>query len=78
MNDNAVPSVLMGFNLDRSKIEDELAQIKATYEKYQSEMLTGTADPAEIVPAMMDELKAVGFDEVMAEVQRQIDAHFAK
>lgn len=78
VNDNAVPSVLMGFNLDRSKIEDELAQIKATYEKYQSEMLTGTADPAEIVPAMMDELKAVGFDEVMAEVQRQIDAHFAK
>lgn len=78
VNDNAVPSVLMGFNLDRSKIEDELAQIKATYEKYQSEMLTGTADPAEIVPAMMDELKAVGFDTVMAEVQRQIDAHFAK
>lgn len=78
VNDNAVPSVLMGFNLDRSKIEDELAQIKATYEKYQSEMLTGTADPAEIVPAMMDELKAVGFDEVMAEVQRQIDAHFVK
>lgn len=78
VNDNAVPSVLMGFNLDRSGIEDELAQLKAVYEKYQSELITGTADPAEIVPAMMDELKSVGFDTVMAELQSQIDTFFAK
>ncbi len=78
VNDNAVPSVLMGFNLDRSNIEDELALIKATYEKYVSELLTGTAEPAEIVPAMMDEMNAVGFGTVMEEFQRQVDAFFAQ
>ena len=78
VNDNAVPSVLMGFILDRSNIEDELALIIATYEKYLSELITGTAEPTEIVPAMMDEIRAVGFDTVMEEFQKQVDAFFAK
>ncbi len=78
VNDNAVPSVLMGFNLDRSSIEDELALIKATYEKYLSEVITGTVAPEEIVPDMMNELRTVGFDKVMEEFQRQVDEHFKK
>ncbi len=78
VNDNAVPSVLMGFNLDRTSIENELTLIKGVYDKYASEMLTGTAEPSEIVPAMMDEMKAVGFDKVVEEFQRQVDEHFAK
>lgn len=78
VNDNAVPSVLMGFTLDRSSIENELALIKSVYEKYLAEILTGTVAPEEIVPEMMTELRTVGFDKVMEEFQRQVNEHFNK
>ena len=78
MNDNAVPSVLMGFNLDRSSLENELALIKAVYEKYLSEVITGTVAPEEIVPEMIEEMNAVGLQKVKDEFQRQVDAAFAE
>lgn len=78
VNDNAVPSVLMGFNLDRSSLENELALIKAVYEKYLSEVITGTVAPEEIVPEMIEEMNAVGLQKVKDEFQRQVDAAFAE
>lgn len=78
VNATAKASVVMGFNVDRSNMEDELAAMKAIYEKYVSEMMTGVRAPDEIIPQMLNELKAVGFDDVMAEAQRQVDEHFKK
>ena len=34
LNENAKPSVMIGFNLDTSEIETELANCRAVYEKY--------------------------------------------
>ena len=78
VNAEATATVLLGFTLDRSSMEDELALIKAIYEKYLSELITGTRAPDDVVPAMINEMNAVGFQEVLAEFQRQVDAAFPK
>ena len=78
INDAATPSVMLGFNVDRSELEDQLAYFATVSGKYSSELFTGTSDPEVLVPQLMAELRTGGFDEVIAEVQGQIDAHFAK
>ena len=44
LNENAKPSVMIGFNLDTSEIETELANCRAVYEKYYSELFTGARE----------------------------------
>lgn len=76
LNENAKPSVLLGFNVDYSKIQNELANCREVYNKYKSELLTGATDAEETVAKMTKELKAGGLDTIMAEVQSQIDAYY--
>ena len=78
VNESAQNSVMLGFNVDRSEIEDQLTYMKAVYEKYLAELLTGTRAPEEIVPQMVAELDAGGMRDVIANVQAQIDAAFAE
>ena len=47
------------------------------YNRYKGEIMTGTVDPTDEtrgVPAMMKEMRAAGFDEIVVEAQAQIDA----
>lgn len=76
LNENAKPSVLLGFNVDSSKIQNELANCREVYNKYKSELLTGATDPKETVAKITSELKAGGLDTIMTEVQNQINAYF--
>lgn len=78
LNEGAKPSVLLGFNADTSKIQNELANCREVYNKYKSELLTGASDPAESVSKITKELKAGGLDTIISEVQSQIDAYFKK
>ena len=74
LNENATPSVLLGFNLDTSKIETELANCRAVYEKYYSEFFTGAQDPRELIKTIEKELETAGWETIRAEAQKQIDA----
>ena len=74
LNANAIPSVMIGFDMDTSKIETELANCRAVYEKYKSELWTGAQDPKELVPQITKELEAAGWETVRAEAQAQVDA----
>ncbi len=78
LNENAKPSVLLGFNADFSKIQNELANCREVYNKYKSELLTGASDPEVTVPKITKELKAGGLDTIITEVQSQIDAYYNK
>lgn len=75
LNEGAKPSVLLGFNVDYSGIENELANCREIYKKYSSELLTGASDPEEAVPEITKEMKAAGLDTIMIEVQNQINAY---
>ena len=73
LNATATPSVLLGFNLDTSKIETELANCRAVYEKYKSELLTGAKEPRKLVKTIREELDAAGFETILEEAQTQVN-----
>ena len=73
-NGKATPSEMLGFNLDTSNIETELANCRAVYEKYYSELFTGAQDPRELVKTIDAELETAGWETIREEAQKQIDA----
>lgn len=77
LNDNATASVLLGFFFDTTPIQDQLASCIEIFNRYKGEVLTGTTDPAVSVPQMMEEMRAAGFDDIVAEAQAQVDAFAA-
>ena len=74
LNESATPSVMLGFDMDTSEIETELANCRSVYEKYKSELWTGARDPEELVPKMKSELDAAGWDTIREAAQTQVDA----
>lgn len=74
LNEQARPSVLLGFFFDTTPVQDELASCIEIYNRYKGEVMTGTTNPAESVPQMMDEMRSAGFDAIVTEAQAQIDA----
>ncbi|MGI6261869.1 MAG: ABC transporter substrate-binding protein [Acutalibacteraceae bacterium] len=76
LNENAKASVLLGFTFDPTDYADQIANCTAIFERYKGELLTGTADPETTVAAMMKEMRAAGFDDLLAAAQEQINNHF--
>lgn len=77
-NNNAVRSPALGFYFDNTEVADKIAACKAIFEGYKGIIHTGTGDPEENVKKMMDEMRASGFDDVVAAVQEQYDAFLAQ
>lgn len=76
LNKNAIPSVMLGFTMATESVEDQIANCAAIFAKYKLQVITGSSDPDVIVPQMMAELRNAGFDDVLAEAQKQIDATY--
>ena len=74
LNEAAVPSVMLGFDMDTSAVETELANCRAVYEKYKAEFWTGAQDPRELSQKIHDELDAAGWETIRAAAQEQVDA----
>jgi putative aldouronate transport system substrate-binding protein len=72
-NDAATASPLLGFIMDIEPVTDQRAACSAVWEKYRYDLLGGAVDPDVVIPQVISELNAVGFQEVLAEAQRQID-----
>ena len=78
LNENAKPSVLLGFDVDTTNIENELVNCREIYKKYSSELLTGAKEPRAFVAQISEELEAAGFNKIVEEVQNQINAYYKK
>ena len=74
LNAQAAPSVMLGFDMDTGEVETELANCRAVYEKYKSELWTGAQDPATLLPTLMSELEKAGWEKIRETAQAQIDA----
>lgn len=74
LNENAIPSVMLGFDMDTQDVETELANCRAVYEKYRGEFYTGAKNPRELVKTVQKELEQAGWDVLREEAQRQVDA----
>jgi putative aldouronate transport system substrate-binding protein len=76
LNEEAVPSVMLGFMLDLEPIRNEVINCRTAWLKYVTDLNTGASDPTVVLPQVMRELKNAGFDQVIAEAQRQVDDFF--
>jgi putative aldouronate transport system substrate-binding protein len=74
----AISSSATGFTFDLSSVETELLAMAAVWNDYRAELITGTSDPAEIIPQIIAEQEAVGMRKVVAEAQQQLDAFLGK
>ena len=76
LNANATGSVVLGFDLDKSSIENELANCREVWNKYRSELMTGAREPEELINTIITELEASGFNKILEETQKQVNEHF--
>ena len=77
LNEQAVASPCLGFAVDYSSFKDQLSACQAIWTTYKPSIWTGAGDPDTLVPQMMKEMRAAGFDDIVAEVQSQLDAWWA-
>ena len=75
---DAVTSAALGFAFDVSPVESQCLAMAAVWQNYRFELITGTSDPAEMLPIIIAEMEAVGMREVIAEAQAQMDAYLGK
>ncbi len=76
LNEQAIPSPLLGFSFNPESIDSKIADCYTIWEKYSRTILSGAGEPRSTIASMMKELRNAGFDDIMAEAQRQIDAAF--
>ncbi len=74
---DAIISATQGFAFNGESTADVRTALYAVWTKYSKELLTGTSDPDVILPQMKAEMEAIGLLDVLAEAQRQLDAHLA-
>ena len=77
LNEQAVPSVMLGFTFDTSSVADKLSNCSEIWLRYRSEVMTGVQDPAVVVPQIKEELMKARWQDVMDEAQRQVDEFIA-
>ncbi|MDR0524497.1 MAG: ABC transporter substrate-binding protein [Spirochaetaceae bacterium] len=73
-NEEATPSILLGFVFDNKNVINEIASCKAVYDKYKNELLTGASDPDIAIPALIQDLNDAGFQKIIDEAQSQVSA----
>lgn len=76
LNDAATSSTVLGFALDITELQTEVANCQAVWDKYRYEIITGASDPEKMVPKITAELKAAGMDTIMQAAQDQINNYF--
>lgn len=73
MNDTAFPSVALGFVVDRTPIQTEVAQVTAILKEKSVPISNGFVAYDEAMPALLDEINAAGAQKIIDEVQRQLN-----
>ena len=76
-NNSGKPSPAMGFMWDSSSVLNQVTACNNVVSAYNNALLWGSIDPAENLPKFIDELKAAGIDEIIAEKQKKLDEFLA-
>ncbi len=70
-------SPMLGFSFDPANVKSEFTAVSNAYNQYMPALLTGMADPEEVLPDAMKKLKDAGLDKLIAEMQKQYDEWLA-
>jgi putative aldouronate transport system substrate-binding protein len=73
LNEQARVSSIFGFVFDRTPVQNEWANCSTVWTRYTADLFTGAGDPDILVPQCLAELRANGYDKILAEAQRQLD-----
>jgi len=73
MNDTAFPSVALGFVVDRTSIQTEIAQVTAILTEKADPIANGFVAYDEAMPTLLDEINAAGAQTIIEEIQRQLN-----
>lgn len=73
MNDEAYPSQALGFVVDRTPIQTEIAQVTAIMEEAARPIAWGWVAYDESMPEVLERLNAAGAQTIIEEVQRQLN-----
>lgn len=72
-NETAVAAPHLGFVLDTTPVESELAALTGTIEEYGKALESGMVDPEETIPKFLTAMEDNGVAVLMEEIQKQID-----
>ena len=75
-NKTATASIGKGFMFDNSNVATQVAAVANVDAKYAKGLQGGALDPEEYLPQFIEELKAAGIDDIIAEKQKQFDAWY--
>lgn len=77
-NKTAVGSNVLGFIPNYDNIKNEIAALNNVWAEFVPGLETGSTDPATYIPRAIAKSKEAGIDKVIAEIQKQYDAWYAK
>lgn len=77
LNEEAIPSVLLGFTFDKTEVEDQLANCMEIWLRYRSEVMTGVRDPETVIPEIKQEMMDAGLQDLLDVAQTQVDEFMA-
>ncbi|QUI24710.1 ABC transporter substrate-binding protein [Vallitalea pronyensis] len=73
-NDQASGTKTLGFMFNADSIKTEIAQCNNVWDEYVPALETGTVDPEEYLPILLQGFKDAGIDKIINEKQKQLDA----
>lgn len=76
-NSSAKSSKAVGFLFDSSNYSSEIAALSNIVKQYSGALYSGSGDPDELIPELLEALDDAGINEVIQEKQEQLDAFLA-
>lgn len=78
LNEQAEVPPMNGFHFNDSALKTEVAAVNAVNAEYKIPLDTGTVDPNVMLPKYLDALKKAGYDNIQAEINKQLAEWAAK
>ena len=76
-NGSAKSSKAVGFLFDSSNCSSEIAALSNIVKQYSGALYSGSGDPDELIPELLEALDDAGINEVIQAKQEQLDAFLA-
>ena len=77
LQEEAFSSPVLGFTFNSSNVQNQVSACANIENKYASSLITGAANPDEVLPKLIEELNAAGYQDIIEEAQRQVDEFLA-
>jgi putative aldouronate transport system substrate-binding protein len=74
LNEQGARASTLGFMMNLQPVQNQIANCNTVWQKYRTDLVTGVSDPAVVIPQVLSELRSNGYNAIVAEAQRQLDA----